>query len=267
MCAGPATEKTSSGLAPWVRCWREDDPLVPKAPGLAVAVLAFAAKQGKEEAFPNQTKMQPAPSLIDVVIADDHPLVRSGIISLLKGIPEVRVIAEAGDGGELLELLKSVRPDVVITDITMPGMDGITAVAEIRARYPDVKVIILSMHDSASVVKRAVAAGASAYLRKDASNFELASAIHSVMKTGSYMSAAVAKLLMDPSEPSIEEVLTPRQIEVLTLLAQGKSSKEIGFALGLSSKTVDVHRLRMMDRLGVRDVASLVVYAVRKGLV
>lgn len=211
--------------------------------------------------------MQLLPSLIDVVIADDHPLVRSGIRSLLNGIPEVRVIAEVGDGGELLALLDSIRPNVVITDVTMPGIDGITALGEIRVRHPDVKVIILSMHDSASVVKRAVSAGASAYLRKDASNFELAAAIRSVMQTGSYISAEVAKLLMDQSEPGIEEILTPRQVEVLTLLVQGKSSKEIGFALGLSSKTVDVHRTSIMERVGVRDVASLVLYAVRKGLV
>jgi two-component system, NarL family, nitrate/nitrite response regulator NarL len=211
--------------------------------------------------------MQPPSSGINVVIADDHPLVRSGIRSLLKGIPEVDVIAEVADGAELLALLDSVRPDVVITDITMPGMDGLTALAEIRTRHPAVKVIVLSMHDSAHIVKRAVAAGASAYLRKDASDFELASAIHSVMRTGSYISAAVAKLLMDPSEPAVEDVLTPRQLEILTLLAQGKSSKEIGFTLGLSPKTVDVHRMRVMERLGVRDVASLVVYAVRNGLV
>lgn len=211
--------------------------------------------------------MQPPSFGINVVIADDHPLVRSGIRSLLKGIPEVDVIAEVADGAELLALLDSVRPDIVITDITMPGMDGLTALAEIRTRHPALKVIVLSMHDSAHIVKRAVAAGASAYLRKDASDFELASAIHSVMRTGSYISAAVAKLLMDPSEPAVEDVLTPRQLEILTLLAQGRSSKEIGFTLGLSPKTVDVHRMRVMERLGVRDVASLVVYAVRNGLV
>jgi DNA-binding NarL/FixJ family response regulator len=211
--------------------------------------------------------MQPSPSTIHAVIADDHPLVRSGIRSLLRSVPEVQVIAEVGDGAELLELLESVRPDVVITDISMPGMDGLAALSEIRVRHPELKVIILSMHDSAEMVKRAIAAGAAAYLRKDASEFELASAIHSVMTTGSYISAPVAKLLMEPSEPTVEDVLTARQIEILTLLAQGKTSKEIGFALGLSSKTVDVHRMRIMERLGVRDVASLVVYAVRKGLI
>ncbi len=211
--------------------------------------------------------MQPLPATIHTVLADDHPLVRSGIRSLLKTIPEVRVIAEVSDGTELLELLESIRPDVVITDISMPGMDGLAALSRIRALHPEVKVIVLSMHDSADMVKRAIAAGAAAYLRKDASEFELASAIHSVMTTGSYISAAVAKLLMEPSEPAMDDVLTARQIEILTMLAQGKTSKEIGYALGLSSKTVDVHRMRIMERIGVRDVASLVVYAVRKGLI
>jgi DNA-binding NarL/FixJ family response regulator len=211
--------------------------------------------------------MQPLPATINTVLADDHPLVRSGIRSLLKTIPEVRVIAEVSDGTELLELLESIRPDVVITDISMPGMDGLAALSQIRALHPEVKVIVLSMHDSADMVKRAIAAGAAAYLRKDASEFELASAIHSVMTTGSYISAAVAKLLMEPSEPAMDDVLTARQIEILTMLAKGKTSKEIGYALGLSSKTVDVHRMRIMERIGVRDVASLVVYAVRKGLI
>lgn len=211
--------------------------------------------------------MQPPPSAIHVVVADDHPLVRSGIRTLLKTIPEVHVIAEVGEGAELLELLESVRPDVVIMDISMPGMDGLAALSEIRVRHPGVKVIILSMHNSADVVKRAITAGAAAYLRKDAGEFELASVIRSVMTNGSYVSAPVAKLLMEPTEPAVEAVLTPRQIEILTLLARGKTSKEIGFALSLSSKTVDVHRTRIMERLGLRDLASLVMYAVRKGLV
>jgi two-component system, NarL family, nitrate/nitrite response regulator NarL len=211
--------------------------------------------------------MQLLPSTIHAVIADDHPLVRSGIRSLLTTIPELRVVAEVGNGIELLELLDSVHPDVVITDIGMPGIDGLAALSQIRVRHPNVKVIVLSMHDSPDVVKRAIAAGAAAYLRKDASEFELASAVHSVMTTGSYISTAVAKLLMEPSERSAEDVLTPRQIEILTLLAQGKTSKQIGFALGLSSKTIDVHRMRIMERLGLRDLASLVVYAMRKGLI
>ena len=211
--------------------------------------------------------MQPLASPLHVVIADDHPLVRAGIRSLLRTIPEIVVLEEVGNGADLLHVLEIVRPDIVITDISMPGMDGLQALREIRVRHPDVRVILLSMHDDPEMVKAAIAAGAAAYLRKDSSDFELASALHSVMATGSYISAGIARILMEPGEPPVEEVLTERQIQILTMLARGQSSKEIGFALDLSPKTVDVHRARIMERLDLHDVASLTVYAVRKGLI
>lgn len=211
--------------------------------------------------------MKPVPATIQVVLADDHDLVRVGIRSLLSGMSGVRVIAEVRDGAELLELLESVHPDVVITDLTMPGMDGITAIGRARQRYPDLRIIVLSMHEDAEAMKRAVAAGACGYVRKDAPDFELETALRTVMSTGSYFGAGVAQRLLAPSEPALNEVLTDRQIEILTLLARGKSSKEIAYDLGLSSKTVDVHRTRIMDRLGLNDVASLTLFAVRKGLV
>jgi DNA-binding NarL/FixJ family response regulator len=208
-----------------------------------------------------------SPLPIQVVLADDHDLVRSGIKALLSTVEGVQVIAEARNGNELLQLLESVKPDVVMTDISMPGMDGITAIAEIHARFPDVRVLVLSMYDTVDFVKRAVANGACGYLMKDAPPFELEQALRSVMATGSYFSAAVAQRLLQPSEPTVDDELTTRQVEILTLIAQGKSAKEIAFELGLSPKTVDVHRARIMERLRLNDIASLTRYAVRKGLV
>jgi len=208
-----------------------------------------------------------APLPIQVVLADDHDLVRSGIKALLSTVEGVQVIAEARNGNELVQLLESIKPDVVMTDISMPGMDGITAIAEIHNRFPDVKVLVLSMYDTVDFVKRAVANGACGYLMKDAPPFELEQALRSVMATGSYFSAAVAQRLLQPSEPTVDDELTTRQVEILTLIAQGKSAKEIAFELGLSPKTVDVHRARIMERLRLNDIASLTRYAVRKGLV
>lgn len=211
--------------------------------------------------------MRPIDSTVQVILADDHDLVRAGIRALLTSMKGVQVIAEVRDGNELLKVLESVLPDVVISDITMPGMDGITAVRQIRALYPDLKVIMLTMNDSAESIKRAVASGANGYVRKDAPDFELEMALRSVMSTGSYFGQGVAQRLLEPSEPAVENLLTERQVEILVMLARGKSSKEIAYDLGLSSKTVDVHRARIMERLNLDDVASLTLYAVRKGLV
>lgn len=202
-----------------------------------------------------------------VVLADDHDLVRSGIKALLTMIDGVEVIAEARDGSELLALLDGVMPDIVMTDISMPGMDGITAIARIHDRYPALKVLVLSMYDTVDFVKRAIASGACGYLMKDAPPFELEQALRSIMTMGSYFSPAIAQRLMQPSEPTVYDELTQRQIEILKLIAKGRASKEIAYELGLSSKTVDVHRARIMDRLHLNDIASLTLYAVRKGLI
>jgi len=208
-----------------------------------------------------------AAATIRVVLADDHDLVRSGIKALLSMVEGVDVVAEARDGRELVTLVESLQPDVVMTDISMPGMDGIAAIAEIHARMPEVRVLVLSMYDTVDFVKRAVASGACGYLMKDAPPFELEQSIRSVMATGTYFSPVIAQRLLQPSEPSAGDELTERQLEILKLIAQGKASKEIAFDLGLSSKTVDVHRARIMERLKLNDIASLTRYAVRKGLV
>jgi DNA-binding NarL/FixJ family response regulator len=204
---------------------------------------------------------------IRVVLADDHDLVRSGIKALLSMLEGVQVIAEARDGKELIALVESLNPDVVLTDISMPGMDGITAISAIHAKHPEVRLLVLSMYDTVDFVKRAVANGACGYLMKDAPPFELEQALRSVMATGSYFSPAIAQRLLQPSEPTVDDELTHRQVEILKLIAQGRASKEIAYDLGLSPKTVDVHRARIMERLRLNDIASLTLYAVRKGLI
>lgn len=208
----------------------------------------------------------PAPR-IRLVLADDHDLVRSGIKALLSAIDGVEVVAEASDGSELIAAVDTFVPDVVMTDISMPGMDGITAISQIHVTHPEVRLLVLSMYDTVDLVKRAVASGACGYLMKDARAVELEQALHSVMKTGGYFSSSIAQLLLQPSEPTADDELTYRQVEILKLIARGLSSKEIAYELGLSSKTVDVHRSRIMDRLNLGDIASLTRYAVRKGLV
>ena len=202
-----------------------------------------------------------------VVLADDHDLVRAGIQGLIELLPDVEVVAQAGSGEELLAVLERVEPHLVITDIHMPGMDGVEAVAKIRSRHPTLPILVLSMFDTAEMVQRAVASGANGYLMKNAAPQELQHAVGVMLNTGSYFSAQVARLLMQRVDACADDGLTDRQKEVLALLASGLSSKEIAFELKLSPKTVDVHRARIMERLDVRDIASLTRYAVRRGLV
>ncbi len=204
---------------------------------------------------------------IQVVLADDHDLVRTGIKAVLSGIPGVCVVAEAANGEELLAALERVQPDVVITDISMPGLDGLAALRQIHQRHPAVRVLVLSMFETADFIKRAVDYGARGYVPKGSTAQELELALHAVVAGGSYFSRSVTQELLKPAQPRLDELLTDRQIEILTMLARGLSAKEIGFELGLSSKTVDAHRARIMERLGINDLASLTLFAVRQGLI
>lgn len=201
-----------------------------------------------------------------VVLADDHDLVRAGIVGLIELLPDVEVTAEASSGEELLSLLDHLMPDLVISDIHMPGIDGLEAVARIRQRHPALPVLVLSMHDTAEFVQRAVASGANGYLMKNAAPSELQHAVGTMLTLASYFNAHVARMLLERVE-SAHDQLTERQLGILSMIASGLSSKEIGYELGLSPKTVDVHRARIMERLQVRDVASLTRYAVRRGLI
>ena len=207
-----------------------------------------------------------------VLLVDDHALVRAGMRSLLQDLPDVEVVAEAGDGADALAAAERERPDVVLMDIAMKGMNGLEAAARLRERLPGVKVIILSMHTSEEYVLLALRAGAAAYLIKDSATSELELALKCVMRGETYLSPAISRQVVDGYVQRVgasagPEPLTPRQREVLKRIAEGRSTKEIAFELSLSVKTVETHRAQIMERLGIRDVAGLVRYAMRAGLV
>ena len=209
---------------------------------------------------------------IRVVLADDHALVRAGMRSLLNGMAQVQVVGEAASGEEALELAASERPDVVLMDIAMKGITGLEAAARMRERHAEVRVVILSMHAGEEYVLQALRAGAVGYLLKDAATGELELALRSVMRGESWFSPAVSRQVVEGYVQRVggeaaAEVLTARQREVLRLVAGGKSTKEIAYDLTLSVKTVETHRAQIMERLGIRDVAGLVRYALRTGLV
>lgn len=206
-------------------------------------------------------------SPIRIVLAEDQELVRSAIRALLVTIADVEIVGEASEGRELIMLVDRLVPDLVLTDISMHGMDGITALAEIKARHPRMPVLVLSMHNTADAIRRAMACGAAGYVTKGAPAFELEHAVHTVLRKGAYFSPAITALLLQAPETSAQQKLTPRQLEIVKLMVRGMSANEVAAQLGLSPKTVAVHRSRIMERLGLRDMASLTIYAVREGLV
>jgi DNA-binding NarL/FixJ family response regulator len=205
---------------------------------------------------------------IRTVIADDHDLVRSGMKLLLEMIDGLQVVYEARSGSELLAAVERLKPDLMVTDISMPDMDGFAALAKLKELgLPKLRVLVVSMHDSPDVIRRAVMLGAHAYVMKGSPPQELEQAVRNLMGGRPYFSPEVTQRLLTAGEPRAEEVLTERQLEILKLIASGFASKEIAFKLGLSSKTVDVHRSRIMERLNIGDIASLTLYSVRQGLV
>jgi len=218
------------------------------------------------------TSSPAAGATIRVVLADDHALVRAGMRSLLGTMAQVVVVGEASSGEEVLELAERERPDVVLMDIAMKGMNGLEAAARLRERAPSVRVVILSMHAGEEYVLQALRAGAVGFLLKDAATSELELALRSVMRGESWFSPAVSRQVVEGYVQRVggeaaADVLTARQREVLKLVAGGKSTKEIAFDLNLSVKTVETHRAQIMERLGIRDVAGLVRYALKTGLV
>lgn len=210
---------------------------------------------------------------IRVILADDHTLLRAGIRALLEELPGIEVVGEAADGQEALALAQAHRPDVMLTDIAMPGMGGLEVVARMTQDQPEVRVLILSMHKDEAYVRRAILAGAAGYLLKDSDIGELDLALRAAARGETYLSPAVSThLVADYRRRAGEEAdpaagLTRRQVEVLRLVAEGATTKAIARILGISAKTVESHRTLLMERLGIHDVAGLVRYAIRAGLV
>jgi DNA-binding NarL/FixJ family response regulator len=207
-----------------------------------------------------------------VLIVDDHPLMRAGIRTLLEKTVQHVDILEAVDGLEALELATQSRPDVVLMDISMPGLNGVEAARRLMSAVPACKVIMLSMHQDEQRVVEAIRAGAAGYLMKDVAVAEVARAIDRVMRGEVFISPCaprtVTRLLASPNiDSSPLSLLTARQREILQLIAEGQSTKEIGYRLSLSAKTVETHRRLLMERLGIHEVANLARFAVRAGLV
>ena len=209
---------------------------------------------------------------ISVLLADDHVLIRAGVRALVEKAPSIRVIAEAKDGREALLLIRQHLPDVVLMDVAMPGLNGLEATARITAEFPNVRVIILSMYASEEYVRESIGAGAAGYIVKSSAAAELGDAIRAVAAGGEYFSPLVSEHLVKNRAGHVSvtramiERLTPRQREILQLIAERHHTKDIAQILNISVKTVETHRAQLMGRLGIHDVPGLVRFAIRAGL-
>ncbi len=210
---------------------------------------------------------------VRVLLADDHVLVRAGLRKLLESTPDLDVIGEAGDGLAVLALVAELQPSLVVMDISMPGLNGLDTTARLVKEWPDIRVLILSMHQTEEYVRQALRHGAAGYLLKDAAPVELDLALRAIARGETYLSPAVSKGVVSDyvqrlrGDAPEDGRLTPRQREVLQLIAEGLSTKEIARRLDISVKTADTHRTQLMKQLDIHEVAGLVRYAMRVGLV
>lgn len=213
--------------------------------------------------------------MIRVVLAEDHTLVRIGMRLLLESMPDVTVVGEASDGHEALRLIEQHRPDLVLMDLAMPGLSGLEAVRLSRARFHEVPILVVSMHADEAYVHQALLAGAAGYLLKGSDREELETALRTICRGETYLTPAISRSVVaaltkkpDPSTTRAPlEMLTNRQQQVLRLVAEGSSTKQVAGKLGLSTKTVEAHRGAIMSRLGIHDLAGLVRFAIRAGLI
>jgi len=212
---------------------------------------------------------------IRVLLADDHTLIRAGLRMVVTSQPDLTVIGEANDGREAVAMAEKLKPDVVVMDIGMPSLNGIEACRQINDSLPHTRVVMLSMHSDEGYVLRALKAGAKGYLLKDSAEADLANAIRAVVAGKSFFSPAVGKVLLEDYLRKLERtgaedsfgLLSPREREVLQLVAEGKSSKEVANLLGLSVYTIETHRAKVMQKLNLHNIPELILYAVRKGVI
>jgi DNA-binding NarL/FixJ family response regulator len=209
---------------------------------------------------------------VRVLIADDHALVRAGIRALVEKIEGMVVVAEAGKGSEALELVRELRPDLMLLDITMPDGGGFEVLEQVTKKYPEIRIIVLTVHEAGEYAIRALREGAAGFLPKSAASTELDQAIQTVVRGEVYISPETSrKTLLEYGKGATKRdllaTLSPRQREVLRLIAEGKTTKQIAQLLEISVKTVETHRAQLMERLGIHDVAGLVRYAIIVGLI
>jgi RNA polymerase sigma factor (sigma-70 family) len=212
---------------------------------------------------------------IRILLADDHTIIRSGLRLLLEQQPDFKVVAEAGDGREAVELVSRHHPEVTVLDIGMPQLNGIEATQQIVSREPRTQVVILSMHSDEGYVLRALKAGARAYILKNSADADLIRAVRSVSEGKSFFSPVISKMLLEDyirqiRDKEVEDsydLLTPREREILQLLAEGKTNKEVAKILNLSLYTVETHRGNILEKLNLHGVPELILYAVRKGII
>jgi len=210
---------------------------------------------------------------IKILLADDHAIVRHGLLQSLQKEKDMQVIGQAENGISTVEMVRELLPDVVIMDISMPDLNGMEATRQIVRDFSGVKVIALSMHSAKKFITEMFKAGAAAYLLKNSSFEELAEAIRTVMSGKSYISPEISSGIIenyiktaDQKQPSVFSTLSKREREVLQLLAEGQTTKQIGLKLHISPKTVEAHRLRIMDKLDIDNIAQLTKYAIQEGL-
>src|SRR5579883_3581956 len=223
----------------------------------------------------NQMESVPRERKIRILLADDHTVVRRGLRLLLERQPEFSVVAEASDGKQAVEASEASKPDVVVVDIAMPHLNGIEAAQRILSVSPNSSIVVLSMHADESYVLRALKAGAKGYLLKDSAEGDLIEAIKAVTRGKTFFSSEITKMLAEDYVREIRargmddsyELLTPREREILQLLAEGKSNKDIATILNLSLYTVETHRRNLQDKLNLHSFAELILYAVRKGVI